>query len=395
MNELERKLTESIEGSDVAAILQKLIQAPSCYPPGNTVEVADVCCRILEENGIPARKEALVPELPSVIGEIGEGDGPVLVMHSHIDTVPVGDVSRWTYPPYSGTLADGMIYGRGAGDCKGSTAVQLAAMIALRKSGVPIRGKVQIACVADEENCGAKGTKWLRETGILKPDILIIGEQTEDKVAVAERQAIWVKLTVQGKASHAAIPWKGENAIVRMGYVIKEIEETLKPGLRHDHPYLPPSTVSINMISGGFKENVVPESCSISIDRRVLPGESAESVFAELEGVLARVKGKIGDFPSKLELIIDQGPSIDTDPECGLVKVMQGSVQEIVGHEEKIVAYAQGSDARWFAKDGIPVVIFGPSDPEVGHTVDECCSVVQLENAARILALTVVRLLGV
>lgn len=395
MEDFEKRIIETINGIDVASILQRLIKAPSCYPPGNTVRVADVCETILRENGIPSKRVALDETLPSVIGELGSAEGPVVVMHSHIDTVPTGEEKRWTYPPFSGTIANGMVYGRGAGDCKGSTAVQLAAMIALKKAGVNLSGKVQIACVADEENCGKKGTKWLREEKILNPDFLIIGEQTEDKVAVAERQAIWVKLIVDGKASHAAIPWRGENAIVRMAYVIKELEEYLKPRLRSDHPYLPPSTMSINLIEGGTKENVVPESCAISIDRRVLPGESKESVFHELEEVLDRVKSKIGPFPSRLELIIDQGPSIDTDPDCELVKIMQKALKDITGREEKIISYAQGSDARYFSQDGIPVVIFGPSDPDVGHMVDECCSIAQLEDGARVLALTVVRLLGV
>lgn len=394
MESIEKRVLEQIDRMETARILQELIQAPSCFPPGNTTEVANVCRSFFEKNGIECETVALKPELPSVLGSIGAGDGPTLVFHSHIDTVPVGDVSKWTHDPYSGTIANDTVYGRGAGDCKGSTAVQLAAIRAIKRAGVKLSGKLVVACVADEENCGAAGTKWLRETKQLEPDYLVIGEQTENKIGLGERQVIWVKVTVEGSASHAAIPWKGENAIVRMAYVIQEIDEWLKPRLPKGHAYLPASTVSINRISGGIKENVVPESCSISIDRRILPSENCETVFAELQEVLARAKARIGDFPSKIELIIDQGPSVNTRADDELVELFKKTTEDVTGRQSPLIGYAQGSDGRWFARDGIPIVIFGPSDPEVGHSVDECCTIDQLFNGARILALAAVRLLG-
>jgi succinyl-diaminopimelate desuccinylase len=396
MTKLEEFVLSKIDRMEVANILSDLIKAPSCYPPGDTREVADVCFNFFEKNNIKAHKTALESELPSCIGQIGDSERPNLVFHSHIDTVPAGDLSRWTYGPFDGVIKDGIVWGRGAGDCKGSTAVQLAAIKAIKDSGIQLNGLLTVACVTDEENCGAKGTKWLRETKQLDPDYLVIGEQTENKIALGERQAIWVKITVEGKASHSAIPWEGENAIVRMSYVIQELEEYLKPKIENKtHIYLPKSTISINRINGGVKENVVPESCSISIDRRVLPNENYETVKAEFKEVIEKVKTKIGDFPYSIDLIIDQGPSVHTSVEEEMVKLFEDVTKEINGKTSPLIGYAQGSDGRWFAEDNIPIVIFGPSDPNVGHTVDEHCTIDQLYDGARILTLLAMRILGV
>lgn len=396
MTKLEEFVLSKIDRMDVAKILSDLIKAPSCYPPGDTRAVADVCYGFFLKNNIKAHKTFLEPTLPSCIGEIGESEKPNLVFHSHIDTVPTGDISRWTYGPFDGVIENGIVWGRGAGDCKGSTAIQLAAIKAIKESNIQLNGLLTVACVADEENCGAKGTKWLRETKQLDPDFLVIGEQTENRIALGERQAIWTKITVEGKASHGAIPWKGENSIVRMSYVIQELENHLKPKLdKKKHVYLPKSTISINKISGGVKENVVPESCSISIDRRVLPDENFETVKAEFNDVLDRVKKRIGDFPSSIDLIIDQGPSVHTSVDERMVKLFENATKEICGSKSPLIGYAQGSDGRWFAQDGIPIIIFGPSDPNVGHCVDEHCTIDQLYEGAKILALVAMRILGI
>lgn len=268
------------------------------------------------------------------------------------------------------------------------------AAVALKLAGVRLSGKLVIGCVADEEGCGKYGTEWLRSSGQLKPDLLVIGEQTANHIAIAERQLIWVKINVEGRACHAALPWKGENAIVRMGYVIKEINEWLAPRLeKRKHPYLPHSTVNIALVKGGIKENVVPDMCSIVLDRRLHPNEDCSSVFGELETVIKRVQKRVARFPYGIELVIDQGPTVNTSPNDEFVKVMQSVSGVILKTKMPLIGYAQGSDGRWFARDGIPIVIFGPSDPSVAHSDNEGCPVDELVSAARILALTAIRIL--
>ena len=110
-----------------------------------------------------------------------------------------------------------IVYGRGAGDDKGSVAAQIMALVALARASVNLNGCLQLAIVADEESGGLEGTVWLRDLGKLKPDLLVIGEQTNNQVAIAERVACGIDLTVFGKSTHGAMPWAGENAVLKAG----------------------------------------------------------------------------------------------------------------------------------------------------------------------------------
>ena len=395
MNEIEARILSEITEEEATTILQKLIQAPSCYPPGNTLEVAQVCKKLFESDQILCDTVSTQPYLPSVLAKIGDGNGKTLVFHAHIDTVPIGQKEKWIFPPFSGKLEDGKIYGRGAGDCKGSAAAQIMAAIAIKRAGIPLHGNLIVACVADEEGGGHFGTKWLRESKQLNPDYLVVGEQTQNQVGIAERGAVWVKITVEGTACHGALPWQGKSAIMRMGEVLREISDWLVPQLeKKRNPYLPKSSLNIGVIQGGLKVNIVPDTCSIEIDRRILPEETCDSVVAEFHETICRTQKRIGMFPYRIEVLSNMDTSVNTSEKEPFVEVVQEASEQIYGKRLPLMGYAQGSDGRWFARDKFPIVIFGPGDPAVAHCDNEFCSAAQLTDAARILALTAVKLLA-
>lgn len=393
--DLIKKMKLFVDEGEIASFLQNLIQAPSVNPPGNTVKVAEICMNKLSEAGIKCEQVYGHPSMPSVIGVLGENSGPVLCFHAHIDTVEPGDINQWSYPPFSGTISDGKIYGRGAGDCKGSVAAQVMAAVILRRAAIPISGKLCVACVSDEEAGGRYGTQYLKAQGLLHPDYLVIGEQTNNEVAIAERGAVWLKITVKGKATHGALPWSGENAILRMGHILKEIHDVLLPQLESKkHRYLPGSTINIGVIQGGIQVNIVPDICSIEIDRRILPNETRESVLNEMKVLIDNVQKDIGKFPYSIEVVSDMSVSVNTDSEDSFVKLFKNTFDEFSGTKPVISGYMQGSDGRFFAKDGIPIVIFGPSDPKVGHSANEFCQISQLVQATGVLAAVAINLLN-
>lgn len=195
MNSAEQKVVSLINREEITSFMKALIQAHSDYPPGDTREIAELCKNKLEEYGIET--EIVIPPetvispkndgidnitKPSVIGKIQGKPGPTLLLNAHIDTVPAGDLSQWKYDPFEGVVDNGMIYGRGAGDDKGSVLAQIMAACAIKKAEIPLKGTLLINPVADEEAHSWRGARWLRDSGILKPDLAIIGEQTDNEV---------------------------------------------------------------------------------------------------------------------------------------------------------------------------------------------------------------------
>ncbi|MCM3760442.1 M20 family metallopeptidase [Alkalihalobacillus oceani] len=408
MNKQEEQVLNQINEDEVVAFLQKLIQCKSSYPPGDTREVADACYKKLKEEGIET--ELLYPgdevksiwddgvdnsHIPSVLGKLEGKERPVLLLNAHIDTVSVEDPDKWEFDPFSGAVKDGYIYGRGAGDDKSSVVAQIMATIAIARAGVQLNGTLMVNPVADEEASAFRGTHWLRDAGYLNPDYLLIGEQTDNKVAVAERAMLWLDVTIKGKAAHGAMPWEGDNAIVRASQFVNLVETQLVPLLKErTHPYLPHSTINISKINAGLNSNAVPEICTLLIDRRYVPGETKDTVIKEIEDLLKKLAIETGEFEWEVSINWDAGAPVDTDINEPLVQTLLGSAKEITGNKTELTGYRQGSDGRLFSGKGIPIAHFGPSDPAVGHSTNERVSIKQLVEATKIYALTALRMLS-
>jgi succinyl-diaminopimelate desuccinylase len=397
ISSLEQKVLDQINEDEVIAFLQGLVQIRSTYPPGDCAEAADFCAAKFASVGIDHKLVADLPERPSVLAVLpGKNERPQLAFNAHIDTVPIEDENAWHYPPFGGEIHDGFIYGRGAGDDKGSVAAQVMAAVAIKRAGVQLNGTLIINPVADEESMSAHGAQWLHDTGQLRPDMIIVGEQTNNELAIAERSIHWLELIIHGEAAHGAMPWNGTNAVRQMANVITFFEREYMPILEtRTHPYLPPSTMNIGTIQGGIKTNMVPELCRVTLDRRVPPGETVESIVDDLEAVLNRFHREVQPIVYDLNVLYSTGLAVDTSADDPLVQTMHATLNEISGEDRPITGYNQGSDGRFFAGDGIPVLIFGPSHPDVGHSANEHVSIKQLIEATKVYALTAVRALGV
>ena len=185
---------------------------------------------------------------PSVVARFGNGDRPALAWNGHLDVVPAGDPSAWRHPPFGAEVVDGALIGRGAADMKGGIASALAAVSAIRRSGVELAGRLDLHLAADEELAGLHGTKVLFERGYLDQDAAIVGEATDLNLALAERGGAWITATARGKAAHGSTPQLGVSAITSMARFLLRIEEVL-PDL--EHPLVGRPTVNAAMIHGG------------------------------------------------------------------------------------------------------------------------------------------------
>ncbi len=140
--------------------------------------------------------------------------------------------------------------------------------------------------VADEENLGPNGMEYLRKSGKVRPDALILGAQTENNLIVAERGVMWAKITTKGRAAHAGNPAAGDNAILRMMRLVGALQSYYDKALARRVSGAMKSTVNIGMFHGGHNTNVVPSACTVEIDRRLLPDEKVKDAFKELKRVV-------------------------------------------------------------------------------------------------------------
>ncbi len=371
---------------EIIAFLQDLVRAESINPPGDTTRPAAVIQEKFASCGVECELVAVDGNNPSVIARINPGQKPELLFNSHIDTVLVGDPAQWRHDPFGGEIVDGRLYGRGAADAKGSVAAMVMAAKALVLSGVELSGTLVVNPVSDEEVGGAKGAQHLLTAGYLDPDYAVIGEITTNRVAVAEKGAIWVTLTTIGRSAHASTPWDGINAIDKMMTVLAGVKQMAGERFAgQKHPLTPPPSMNIGTIHGGVKTNMVADRCEVVIDLRPIPGMDAGELAQAVEATVAALREQDPDLQVLVESRILATP-FETDPEELIVQFVQAACNTM-GLPEEVVGYQQVSDGRFFADAGIPTVILGPGGASVAHTPNESIGVEEIIQATKLYAL--------
>ena len=387
---------ERVNRDDIVALASRLIATPSTS--GEERAVMDDVVAWCAEQGIACEVVSLDPARPNVIVTLGDGAaGPTVVMNGHLDTVPVSDEGSWQSPPFVPTLnADGSkLVGRGSSDMKSAVAVMLYVMQLLKDT--PLKGRVQVHVVSDEEVGGKFGTIFVLDevaTGRLpRPDYCLIGEKSDLKVRNAERGLLAVRVTVHGRASHtAAARATGINAIMLASKAILALEQDIDKF----HPAIGKPVISINTIQAGVAHNVVPGEATFTIDRRLIPGETLESAVAEIEEAFAQVAAEDPRFRYTLTVNPDGDfiPANITEDSSPLVQAVQASVREVTGQEpEYFVAWAGATDGRFYRQAGIDTVGYGPGG-ENAHGANEAVFVDDLVTQAKVYADTITRLLG-
>ncbi len=319
--------------------------------------------------------------------------GRTLIFNGHLDVVPAGDPSQWKDPPFRGKRHKGRIYGRGASDMKSGIASFIHALSIIDRSKIHLhQGAVILHLVSDEESHGHQGMGFLTQRGRIYGDGAIVGEPSDLQPVIAHKGALWLRISTLGKSAHSARPLLGVNAIEKMTKLIHQIN--LIP-MEKEHPLLGKPTLSIGTIQGGTKINIVPDCCSIELDRRMLPGEKKEEVLKEIKERLHSLERQDPLFQYRMEEIDFAEPS-ETDPEAEIVKIGVEAIQEVTGKKPPLRAFSGFTDSRFYINQCcIPTLIFGPGDTNQSHTRDESVGVEALVLAAHIYAQIVINYLSI
>lgn len=385
-------VTEQIERrrASIVGLLASLVRAEGANPPGDTRRVADLIAARLRDVCIDFQVLADEPRKPNILARVGSGK-PELLFTSHMDTVPAGDRRAWRRDPFGAEIVGSRMYGRGSADAKASLVGMMSALEALI-TALPLHGQLTFAAVSDEEVGGVKGTEFLVDRGLVYPDQVVVGEITDNRVAVAEKGVLWMRIITHGRAAHGSTPWQGSNAISHMVRVLRVLEEQVGVRLQSlSHPLVPPPSLNIGTIRGGVATNMVADWCEATIDRRTLPNENLSEAVAEIERVVTSLHQEDPSLQVEVE-VLQAGPPIETSPDARIVRVAQSVAGELHLPTE-VVGYHQASDGRFYAERGIPTILFGPGHPELAHTPDESIDLNDVIAAAKFYTLLGMRML--
>lgn len=363
------------------AILGDLVAARTANPPGNESAAAEVVKRFFDLIPIPSRMHEKAPGRANILGRIGSGS-PVLLVASHLDTVPAGE--GWTSDPFTLRVEGNKAYARGANDNKGPLAASLLAARTLAADADKLRGTLIVAGVADEERGNEYGAKFLLSDVGLEVDYVIAPDCSGHMadLDVAEKGLVMVELECRGRAAHGSRPEDGVNAVVAMCALLEALSRAEIPSPPHAH--FTPATMNIGTISGGTAANVVPERAVALVDFRVLPGTGVAEIEGLIDEVSAEVKARYpqAGFECRTREIF---PPHEVSQDSALVEAVQAACQRTYGRRMKPLYQGGITIAKEFALAGVPSVGLGPGSPEAAHIADEWIEIDELVEFADFL----------
>nr|MDO8135379.1 ArgE/DapE family deacylase [Candidatus Njordarchaeum guaymaensis] len=406
------KLSITISESKGALIdfLKRLVEVPTVVPPGDNYRDAislvqdklkDIGfkCKVVETPLHLLQRYATHPNSlrgprPNLIAakEWSSG-GPNILLNGHIDVVPPGD--GWKFPPFSATIKDNLMFGRGTADMKGSIASMVFALHALSQLESDLRGTVTLTVTVDEEIGGATGLYYLVKNNLVGGDCCLVADSTIESIKYASNGCLRFRIVTYGRSAHSSRPWMGVNAIEKMSKVINVLNSFSQqlssvksripahPSFEVDH--LRPS-LSVCVISGGIKVNMIPDRCEILVDRRLIP---EEDVREEAKRIIATIIGLKKTDP---DLLVTAEynyfhESFESDQNDRAIQLLSRSYREVTGVSPFMGGTLGCSDACYTAKIGIPTMLLGAARAQSGmHARNESVDLNDVTLFSRILA---------
>ena len=363
----------------LAGMLERLVAIDTQNPPGRETEAAVLLASELEAIGFATEIRALADGRANVIGRIDNGEGPCFAFNSHMDTVPVG--GGWTSEPFRLTERDGRLFARGACDAKGSIVAMVEAGRVLASKRSSWRGTLVLMFVADEETNGGGSRALAKQQP--RPDLIVVGEPTNNAVYAAHKGCLRPLIRAKGKAAHSGRPELGVNAILAASHLVSLFDARDRELRAQSHPLVGHASLSVTRIAGGIADNVVPENCELVLDRRLLPGETLDAALDELHAMLTRAKREYG-VEAEIAAIRTNAGATETPVDDPLVR------EAVAISRAHGVTFPQpggltgGCDLVHFHDVGAVGIVLGPGSLDVAHQPDEYVPKDDLARAALI-----------
>ncbi len=373
-----QELKERVRGSreEIIDFMREIVAIPSME--GNLKEVGD---RIGAEMTKLGFEDVRFDKMGNIMGRVGTGKR-VIVYDSHVDTVGVGDPATWDWDPFQGKVENGVLYGRGACDEKGSTPGMIHGLALARDLGY-LDGTTAYYFGNMEEWCdGIAPNAFVEVDPKVKPDFVIIGEPTMMRVYRGHKGRIELKITATGRSAHAASHYLGDNAVYKMMSIImqiRELDRRMRFGMGHHPLQGHPSIAVTDAEAHTASVNAVPERFSIFIDRRITASETRAQAIADIKGLIPdylqdeiEVDELFYEEPSYTGFVFPVEkfyPPWLLDDDHPLTEVGQSTIEALWGERRELGTWDFSTNGTyWAGKAGIPSIGFGPGDEKFAHT---------------------------
>jgi acetylornithine deacetylase len=379
----------SIDAPYLTQTLSELVQInsinASLVPDGpGEAEIGAYLAGAMQALGLQVKVDEVAPGRVNVIGRrVGGGGGRSLMWNAHMDTVGLNGMEQ----PFTPTIRDGRLYGRGSQDMKGSLAAMLAAVKALNQAGIELDGDLLLTGVADEEYASLGSDHLVQH---YTADAAIVTEPTELGLAIAHRGFAGFEVETTGRAAHGSRYLDGVDAILLLGRFLAGLDELEQELLRRPpHALVGPPSLHASIIHGGTEMSTYPAACYLMIERRTIPGESVEQAGQELQAILERCAQADPRFQGRLKTMIHR-PPFEVDPAAGIVRALSDTLERRTGRSPALRGVSFWTDAAIFAEAGIPSVLIGPTGQGL-HSAEEWVDLGSCVELAEILAQTAIR----
>lgn len=358
--------------NDAVGLTRELLRFDTVNPPGRESDCARHAGAMLEGLGFSVEYVDFEPGRTSVVARIGTGAKPPLCLTGHLDVVPLG-TRAWSHAPFDGETDGDKLYGRGTSDMKAGVAGMLVAArnLAKRLAGSP--GIVLVLTAGEEAGC--VGSRHLARTQALgKAGAMVVGEPTSNYPLVGHKGSLKFHAKFRGVSAHGSMPELGVNAVYKAANAVARLEffDFQAP----EHPIMGAPTLNVGTFEGGSGVNLVPDSATIGVDIRTVPG-------VDHDRLIARLKALLGD--AEMDIFSDL-PPVWTEPQQDWVQRVFEIAKPYVGEapQPKTAPYMTDAANLLTAYRGAPTVVLGPGEAGQAHQTDEYASMERIRQSVEI-----------
>ena len=363
------------------AFAQQMVQIPSL--PGQEQDIAAVIIREMENLGYDG---VWADGVGNVIGRIDGGDGPTVLLNGHMDHVDPGPAEGWPYPPFSGEIVDGELWGRGSVDMKGPVACMIYAISLFKSLNLTPPGDILMTVPVMEE-VGGLGTQYL--TTQLEADVAICGEPSHNTLRRGHRGRVELEVTFKGRSAHASVPHLGVNPHYHAAAFLSRLPDLMMT----EQEGVGVSTVTPTLYATDqISPNVIPGEVKLTLDWRNVPAESPQAIVNKVKRLLACLPDDDQAFVeiSRTHLTTYTGveedfpavfPSFLLAENDSLVQTAHTALVDVLGRDDGVDIWRFATDGGHLMAAGIPTIGFGPGDETLAHTNQERISLAQIEEA--------------
>jgi acetylornithine deacetylase len=332
----------------------------------------------------------------------GSGGGRSILLNGHIDVVDPGDPALWTHDPWSGAVDGDLLYGRGSLDMKGGMATFLLALDALEAAGVQLRGDVTLAATTGEEDGGVGAVATILRG--YRADAALITEPTRLALVIACEGSLVFRITVHGKAAHAAARDEGVSAFEKFIPIFQDLqafERERNASLRHPlyDEIANKVPINIGVVQAGVWASTVPETLVAEARVGFLPGEDMHAFWKQVQARIMAVAGAddwLREHPPVLEWFGGQFSGADVPADAPIVQAVAQAHERVTGEPAALVGVPYGADMRHFIQiGGMQCLMYGAGDVAIAHQANEHISLSEIQTAAKAIATLLIDWCGV